>query len=339
MKAEAVIFRCDANARIGIGHVMRCVALAQACQERGRQVVFAVRELPMQLETRIRGEGFEVVRVGAEASKEDARITLELARDRGAEWIAVDGDAFEGEFLRSLQRAGLHILLLDDFARRRTFPADVILNPNLGATESLYQGQTSAALLVGSPYVPLRREFIAGRDDRMFPERARKVLVSLGGSDPENLAPRIAATLGERGDLNVSIVAGPSYEHWEELQSAAGRNVQTLQDPLGIAQLIAESDLAITAAGGTLCELLYSRCPVLSYWRNPVQGRVVRSVAEQGAAYDLGDVGDFSSSMLVESMEKVAADSALRVSMAECGRTLVDGRGAQRVAEAMHSLR
>jgi UDP-2,4-diacetamido-2,4,6-trideoxy-beta-L-altropyranose hydrolase len=341
MGSETLVFRCDANASIGIGHVMRCLALAQAWQAAGGRAVFAAAELPSGLMPRLSSEGLRLVHLTREPGTcGDAEATIQAASQAGAEWAVIDGDGFGVDFLRAVQNSGLRVLLIDDFARREFFPANLILNPNLGASERSYRQKCSdARLLVGPSYVPLRREFTSWKAERVFPEKGTKVLVTLGGSDPENLAPGIAEAISNVDSLQVTVVAGVGYEHWNELRQSSTPTVRMLLNHSAMPELMHDADLAIAAAGGTLWELLYTGCVVLSYARNPVQARVVNLVAQEGAAWNMGDTSEFDGSKLAAAVEKLAADRMLRQRMANAGRVLIDGRGPERVVAAIQTMR
>jgi UDP-2,4-diacetamido-2,4,6-trideoxy-beta-L-altropyranose hydrolase len=319
---------------------MRCVALGQAWSATGGKAVFTVAELPEGLQARLIAEGFDLVFIKQRAGTlHDAAATIQRVRDAGATWVVVDGDAFGVEFLQAVCDSGLRLLLVDDFASRASFPAHMILNPNLGASEDAYRGKRFCApLLLGALYTPLRREFISLDHERTFPERAQRVLVTLGGSDPENLTPRIVESLRRLDGLRVIAVAGASYEHRSELASLAASNVTLISNASNMPELMLSADLAITAAGGTLWELLYCRCAVLSYARNPVQARVVDLVAQRGATRDLGNTNAFAAPALAEAVEDLAANRTLRHQMADAGSLLIDGKGPERVIAAIQAM-
>lgn len=337
MARETLVFRCDANRAIGTGHVMRCLALAEAWQDAGGSALFATAELPAGLEARLRAEAVALTTVkDVPGAPDDADTTIRLAQQAGAGWVVVDGDRFGVDFLQRIRESGVRVFLVDDFARRESFPADLILNPNIGASEDDYRGlDGKVPLLLGSPYTLLRREFTSWQAERSLASRGASVLVTLGGSDPENLAPRIARAFAGCKSTRVTVIAGAGYEHLDELKAVSGDNICAVFNPPNMTDLMHAADVAVTAAGGTLWELLYMRCAVLSYSRNPVQARVVRLVSERGAVVDLGDVDDFDAKALVAAIEKVLSSQSVREDMAIRGRQLADGRGATRVLEAV----
>ena len=336
MKPGTLLIRADANVSIGTGHVMRCLAIAQAWQDRGGTVSLVACELPVTLAGRMASESISLTMIAAlPGSSDDAVATTARARLDGASWVIVDGERFHDGFLKQVHEAGSRVLLLDDFADRDSFPVALIVNPNLGVDSETYRRRvTSARVLAGPKYCLLRREFRTGAAVR--PERGgNRVLVSLGGSDPENLTPRIAAALAGCADLQLTLVAGPGNPATDHLRQLNAPNVRVLHDAKNMAELMSNADIAVIAAGGTLWELLAVGCAVLSYARNAVQKNVVQLLARDGALIDMGDTASFDPAKLVLEVERLSASRSARERMAELGRNLIDGAGAVRVVDAM----
>ena len=183
-----VIFRADASVAMGTGHVMRCIALAQAWQDQNGECVFAAAESTSASEARLRDEKFEFVRITASpGTPQDAAQLVQLGIARHGSWIVVDGYQFDVEYQRAVKAAGLKLLVIDDAAHVGADAADLVLDQNAHADENLYQhGEDDTRLLLGSRYALLRREFKVWREwDREIAPSGRKVLVTIGGSVPK----------------------------------------------------------------------------------------------------------------------------------------------------------
>ena len=124
-------------------------------------------------------------------SLEDANCTGRLSHETGARWVVVDGYQFSPKYLRRLKELGCAVLSIDDCGYAGPYCADVVLNQNAYADKSFYpESEASTRLLLGLRYLLLRREFRerAGHRERATAPRAAKLLVTLGGSDPDNAA-------------------------------------------------------------------------------------------------------------------------------------------------------
>ena len=101
-----LLIRADASARMGTGHVMRCLSLAQGWRRAGQDALFLLKESTPALEQRLQGEGFDIVRSDAVAGGTgDADETARVAQERGADWIVADGYHFGADFQRVLKAA------------------------------------------------------------------------------------------------------------------------------------------------------------------------------------------------------------------------------------------
>ena len=175
---------------MGTGHVMRGLALAQAWQDSGGHSVFVMAENTPSLERRLQEEGIEVERLAVDAgTAADAEATGSIAGSRNADWIAVDGYQFGSAYQAAIKAAGFKLLFMDDNVHAAPYSADLVLNQNMYASRSPYaQREPSTQLLLGPRYAMLRREFRPWRNwQREIPPVGRKVLVTMGGSDPDNL--------------------------------------------------------------------------------------------------------------------------------------------------------
>lgn len=208
-----VVFRVDASTQIGTGHVMRCLALAQAWQDTQGQPIFITANPIPALEERLKSEGMKVVHLAAEpGSLADAQETAALAHQFEANWVVVDGYQFGSEYQQTIKNSGLNLLFIDDYGHAEHYYADVVLNQNISAEEEWYQHREPyTQLLLGTRYTLLRREFWQWQGwQRTVPPVAKKVLVTLGGADPDNVTLKVIQSLQivEVEELEAVVVVG-----------------------------------------------------------------------------------------------------------------------------------
>jgi len=318
---------------------MRCLALAQAWQDAGGTAVFAMAESTPSVDARLRAEGMEIVGLKASPnSVQDAQDVAAVARDRSAAWVVVDGYQFDSGYQRNLKNAGLKLLLVDDLGQCGHYFADLVLDQNVHTTDEIYANRESyTRLLLGPDYALLRREFHARGDwRRNIPAIGRKVLITMGGSDPDNLTLRLVGALNKISipNLEITVVAGGSNPQLPELQrTLAGLKapIRLVRNPSNMPEIMDDSDIAIICAGGTLWELLYAGCATFSYFRTPTQGQIVAELDAMGAIRSMGAAADFQPNRLACPLEEMMACRDGREKMAHLGRKLVDGKGASRV--------
>jgi UDP-2,4-diacetamido-2,4,6-trideoxy-beta-L-altropyranose hydrolase len=346
MKPEGdkrLVFRADSSAVMGTGHVMRCLALAQAWSDGGGKASFLTTGNLGSLETHLRSEGCEVVSVDVRpGSAEEARRTADWAKSNGASWVVVDGYHFGADYQRVVKESGLRLLFVDDNGHAERYCADIVLNQNLYAHKGLYPNRESyTRLLLGPKYALLRREFLKWRDwTREIPAVARKVLVTLGGGDPGNVTLKVIRGLRQLGqtDVKTKVVAGPANPHLDALRQEVERSagqVELLTAVKDVPDLMTWADVAISAGGSTCWEMAFMGLPACIIILADNQLPVADVLQKRGAAISVGWWGPEVSAKLWQAVGCLLEESDRRREMSRLGRLVVDGGGSQCVAEAI----
>ena len=318
---------------------MRCLALAQAWQDAGGQAVFAMADEATLITTRLVEEGFSVEHLAAEAgSLQDAEQTVSLARRMDAPWVVVDGYRFSGEYQRQIKEAGLRLLVIDDYGHADRYWADLVLNQNLSADSAFYsRREPYTRLLLGTRYALLRREFNAYRGwRRQIRDTGQHLLVTLGGSDPENVTAKVIQALSQvRVDgLKTVVVVGAGNPHRRELEAMAQRCpliVDLRVNVTNMPELLAWADVALAAGGATTWERAFLGLPGLVVVLAENQKGIAEACQTLGIGDNLGWFADLTPSALARATEDLLNDAPRRAEMARLAVTCVDGRGTDRV--------
>jgi UDP-2,4-diacetamido-2,4,6-trideoxy-beta-L-altropyranose hydrolase len=335
-----LLIRADASTAIGSGHVTRCLALANAWQDAGGRVCYLMAENIPALDQWLARENVEQARFSVEpGSKEDAEQTAAWAHRLDVSWVVVDGYRFRPDYVRTLKASGMRVLFLDDDARFDSYAADVVLNQNIEANEGMYGKRAPGTrLLLGADYVLLRPEFLREPRTRVIAGVGRKLLVTMGGSDPENVTLKVLQALsGMAGtDFAATIVVGGGNPHHVSLQAVAESlpgKICLERNPANMARLMSMADVAISAAGGTCWELAFLGVPMIVIVLTSDQEANASAISQQGAALSLGRHATLSPRQISDALRDVLNDVERRRAMSERGQRLVDGQGAARVVE------
>jgi spore coat polysaccharide biosynthesis predicted glycosyltransferase SpsG len=329
-------FRCDAGPRVGAGHVIRCVALAEELVQRGIDVVFlGSLDGPAWIRALLDARGFPLW--PAPASPEPLAAQ---ARRLRLDAMVIDSYVTEPSCAERLREAGLTVLAIVD-GDLRGQRADLYLDQNLGAEDVVAPLPADTVRLAGAQFVLLRdsvRELRPGRP-RTRRGSVTRLLCFFGGTDAAGAAPtvirRVAATgapfaatvIAARVDTARALVAVPL---------APGQSVTPIPPTDRLPALAAAADFVVTAAGTATWELLCLGVPSALIWVADNQRSAYESTVARGLTAGLGRItapADDAEQVL----RTLLTDPAARTALAARGHGLIDGRGRERVADALVS--
>lgn len=359
--ATLIAFRVDASLEIGTGHVMRCLALANELNVHGARCVFVTRPFPGHLNDIIRQNGHYLVELpminqetpGAKSAgyvdwlgtdwATDALQTLAALGGRQVDWVVVDHYALDYRWERALRHEVRRIMVIDDLADRPHY-CDLLLDQNLGRKYSDYEKLLGARTqtLIGPQYALLRPEFAQWRNyslARRKKPQLKNLLVTMGGVDKDNVTGQVLCALQDcasPADLQITVVLGPHAPWLREVNAQATNmdwSTHVLTGVSNMAQLMADSDLAIGAAGATAWERCAVGLPALVLIIADNQMSGAKALQECGAC------------TLVENAENLAYEisdhfcaqkrSNILQKMSNASAALTAGNGAARVANKM----
>jgi len=337
-EGKYLIVRADAGTKIGTGHLMRCLALAQAWKDAGHKVVFITACQNENLLRRLHEEGFDTRPLtDPHPDSGDWTYTKDVLAAHPGAWVVLDGYHFDEVYQQQVKEIGHRLLAIDDMAHLKHYYADIILNQNLHAEQLQYSCEPYARLLLGTRYVLLRREFLVWKDwKREVPEIARRVLVTLGGADPENHTLKVIQALDkvEVTSLEATVIIGASNPHAEELEAGARQSrihIQLVRDASNMPELVAWADVAIASAGTTCWELAWMGVPAALLTLADNQRRVAEELSRVGAATSLGRAHRVETPELLGKLVTFLNDNDGRAAIAEHAKALVDGEGVSRL--------
>jgi len=340
-----IVFRADASPQIGTGHVMRCLTLGQACRKVGERPVFVMCMVTPTMRDRLESEGFEVKILNCiPGSIDDAKQTVETSNDVSASWIVVDGYNFDAAYQESIKELGKKLLFIDDNGCASHYYADIVLNQNVYASEILYSKREHyTSLLLGTRYALLREEFLVWQGwKRKIPDFAQNILVTLGGSDPENVTRKVfdAILRLEFNRLNVIIVAA-NNRYSKQLKCLIDEskvNIEFKSNVEKMSDLMAWADIAISAGGTSTWELAFMGLPMIIIAIADNQCQIVEELSKDGVAVNAGWHKDVTPSMIAENISELICDYKKRSEMSQRAQALVDGNGADRVLKALRCV-
>jgi len=342
-----ILFLADAGPEVGGGHVVRCLTLARALAAHGAECAFVESRAAAPI---LRRFGWPEETLLAMIAAEDLTGLVKWGREFAdrfqADMVVVDHYGAGTAEETALRGAGRRVAVLDDLANR-PHACDLLVDPGFGRRREHYGELVDDACmtLVGPDHALVRAEFVQARpralSRRARHEPVRRALVSFGLTDVGGVAARAVAVLAERlGDVRLDVTLGRDAPSLEAVSALAGhdRRVRLHLDASDMASLAADADIAIGAGGSSVWERACLGLPSVTAVLADNQAEMVGRLGEAGAvlALDARDAG--FETALTEAWDRLVADRELRWALCNRSSELCDGRGAERVAQAMLGL-
>ena len=319
---------------IGMGHVGRSLSLARALAAADAREVFLLgREI--RVTDAVEAAGFDAVETDWESA---GAATRDLVAALHPEVLVVDSYAVSGELFDLLRPVVGRLVAIDDVADR-PLPVHTVVNGGAGAEQLEYRGALPDTTYLLGPRYALLDPAYGAAPTRKTRRSVERVLVTVGGSSHAGALQAVLRAALSLDAAAVDVVLGPfaadeMSEALEDSRVVVHRGVSVLR-PLMLA-----ADLAVSGAGMTLLELAATATPTVFLTLASNQEPNASAFERAGAALPAGSPSgpDFGAAVVLN-LKRLAGDPALRESLGANARKLVDGLGAQRVAQALTAVR
>lgn len=321
-----VVLRADGSSVRGMGHLVRTLAIADALRARGVDcVLLSVDDPALEVVER---SGIPIERLTGAEPPGFLGATLTALERLAPDVVVVDSYDVDEAQRNAMGSVARFVVRIDD-GRGGSATDEVVLNGNVYGDEAPYNGARRS--LLGPRYAPLRAAFARVSE----PEHRSGIVVTMGGADPPGATLRIADALAAVAEP-LTLVIGPRFQHAAALEAWHGLHpkVRILRDPAvtALRDAFASAALAVAAGGTTVLELAACRTPAVLVTIADNQLEVARAFEERGGAVRAGPFSDFDSGRLTTLVTGLLAAPARLAAMRDAMKTLVDGRGAERVA-------
>lgn len=335
---RSAVFRCDGGEGIGLGHVARCLALAEALAARNWEIRFAVSEQTAHLALLLKLP-FEIVKLS------EPFRAASLASALPADLVVVDHYGIDQAYEAAVKQDGSKLLVIEDVPGRR-HDADILLDATFGRHASEYEAivPRHCRLVLGSDHALLRHRFAQLRKmaKSSVPARVRRVFVSFGGIDSAGMALSALTALDQTQlSFEVDVVIGAASPHVGALQAfaqSARCRVRIHVDCDDVAALLSEADIALGAAGVSSFERCALGVPAIIARVADNQKDLYRHLIEARAAVGVGAPRAGIEGALKDAIIALDADAAQRAVLSRNSAALCDGQGAVRVADIIETL-
>jgi len=328
VRVPRLFFRTEASTEIGMGHFMRCFAIAEEARGEGSQVTFLMNRIDNAVMPWLEQIGAFGQVLPTTIGSDDDLAHLDLSRQ---DWLVIDSYKATAAYVAAARQRAC-VAVIDDLNALACYDCDLLINTALSASATDYADKTSARLLLGADYALVREEFCAPRRptaDQPF------VVVMFGGSDPTGLTPAVATALhAAMSEVTVRVIAGPANRQIAVLQALSKKypRIQLHISPPSVAQVLYGAELVLTAAGGSVGEIaaMGLAALVLVVYDN-------QKAALEACPFPVMDVRDGLPLDLANRVKRLLADPSARDEIASHAAAMIDGEGPVRILNAMKS--
>lgn len=337
------LIRTDGSFKIGIGHITRCMALAEGLSESGIKSLFIIRDYDRNVIRFIRNKGYGLKVISKKRSvKQEIGFLNRCIKKYKPLFLITDSYPIDNEYLEKIDTGGSVLVSIDGLVKK-DFCSDIIINQNAGVAKKDYKGMVrkGARLLLGPRYFLLRKEFRSiERDNKKIKEKIKRILVCMGGADPVNATLKVIKALEGRigNDIELIAIVGAAYKHSEAIKNIINKKSGKIKfycDPVHFADIVFSSDIVICAGGVTCMEVLYMGIPAIVTIIACNQIKGVNSFAEKGVIINLGKYSKLSENNIYKAACNLLHNKEMRKSMSFKAKKLIDGKGVSRIIKEM----
>ena len=336
-----IAFRADGGVDIGMGHLVRCLALAEGLRD-SAEIYFFTASDPEPIRRFLAADWIHYVRIDPQERPElEIPQLQEHFEKQKIDTLITDSYRFDESYLQRFRDLGYVVVSVDDNSLL-SYPSHLVLNGNIYAEELEYKsGHDDTQYLLGPKYTFVRREFSQFKSLRPLAQRCGNLLVSFGGCQTKALLQQVFSHLRDLEFVERILLLPGLLSKAEivELKEAFAANfeIEAYDQSQPMAPFMDRADLALSAAGSTIYELCALGVPSVLVVSADNQQNNARCMRERDILPAFGSIQSLDWQEVLKTLNSLADDFGWRQSMCQNMLELIDGQGARRCAEAILS--
>ena len=324
-----VIFLTEGGSLTGLGHIMRCVSLQQAFEEKGINSKFfingdvSITNLKLDIDLEIIDWTTNKNKIKPFLKKENI--------------VIIDSYLASFDIYKEISNTVNIPVYVDDY-NRFEFPQGIVLNGSISAEHLNYPRNDKIKYLLGTAYQPIRKAFWEV-PQKTISEKIGNILITFGGNDLRNLTPKILKFLRHPiSNVRKHVIIGQGFKNLNLIEESRDQNTMIYFSPKieDIKSLMLDSDLAISSAGQTLYELARVGVPTLAIKIINNQSTNLMGWEKTNFILDMGDWSKISQDSVIKHYKSLQSRE-LRMKKSNIGRLTIDGQGSRRVVNYLLS--
>lgn len=341
MPENKILIRADGNTQIGLGHIYRCIAIAEMLEENfiPEFVLSKISNFTSVIPAR-----FTIKNIPEDIETENEYQWIQKNYDSSSTIMIADGYQFTSDYQSKIKNTGLKLLYIDDLAKEHMY-ADAVLNHAPSAKDLVYKKEDRTKLFLGTEYALLRKGFLlkATEVNNKFAP-IKNVLITLGGSDENNITLKIADALVLIKQIEkIDIVVGVSYPYKEELTMFMEGSEKKINLFSNLAEkemmnLMENCDAAFAPCSTTCLELIALNKPIFAGYSAANQSKIYQFLKSNSFIFDLENLNETSVKKIKELAEENLNNEPAINKMLNLQKQLIDGRSGERILKLIKDL-
>ncbi len=335
-----IAIRADGSTAIGMGHIYNSLAIADVLREKGAEIYFITRDYAAAVQ-KLQERGYHVEKIAAGLKEKDSfDKTINILDGKDTKFLITDLLVIHHDCSAELRKRGIKSVSFDILGNI-ALQSDIIFNrTTLTKRFSNYKDNGYTQYYLGPKYVPLAKQYWGLKNKKREIREVKKVLVCLGGGDEFNLTTRVAKIL-DSFPVETTLVLGKAFQGELELHRAMQEMRSKpiiLKDIPNMAEIMLLHDLAVCAGGSVLYELAITGTPAMIIPMNDHQVENGEEFQRLGSVISMGMHTDISDGKISEKLQELITGQELRRKMSENGKSITDGKGAERAAKIIYDF-
>lgn len=316
---KSCCFVANGNDTIGMGHIMRCIAIADILKS--TMDIFFISKYTEGIEF-LKSKGYNVI----EYNKLNGLY----------DFIVIDSYEISYKFFEFFKSYTKKLVYIDDL-NLFDYNVDIVINTSITANIIDYKLSSTKKYLLGSDYCILRKEF-RDIERKALNKKVNNILITTGGSDSHNMTFNLLKFMVDKFDmLKYNVIIGQAFKNTDTLVKLASQNsnITIYKSPSNMAYIMMKCDLAISASGNTLYELCCCGIPTISFILADNQIKFVKGFEEKGCIKNIGMWDKIDYNYFYRLICKYISNYDFRKNMRDNQLKLVDGKGVYRIIDSL----
>lgn len=326
-----VLIRADGGFKVGMGHIIRCMAIYYELIKNNVECIF-VSKKDKVVESYFKDKKIRCILIRSIALEGEKIEIKNIIKNYNTDVIITDSYNINEEYLLFLKSLSRYLVSIDD-NYLFDYPSDIVINPNVYAERNKYCKKASKYLL-GGQYCILRDEF-RERSHKNIKVKAENILITMGGTDVNNVTPFIIKAIKKIHGININIIVGKGFENKELVEESCknNQNINLIYNPKDMRILMESADICISSSGSTLYELASLGVPTLFIIQADNQLRLAEYMEKNQIMINLGWYYNLKEKALSDQVINIINHQEIRLKLSSDSKKIINVDGVKNIVK------